>query len=443
MRPVTDDDSSDRGQRRRYDPPAHRRERADRDGSRHLSVGGHNGGDGSSGRYPAWGWPRWLVLFGLLPVAALVALAVVNRTDGDGSGSPASSTTAPAAGDTRAGAATPSPSDPATTDGSLSSSIVPEGPYVRAERRIDGLVLSGAVPDEELAEQLAELGATEYGRHVSNDLVVDDQLPPADWLAHSLPIVELLETGLSEGAGLLTDGRIVITGQTPSTQHLERMRVELANATGLEVTVEDVGVTDRRPPVLNLASSDGKISVGGTVPMDALRTDLIAGAEATYGAGNVVDEIEVDQQVFTAGWMYDGAQVIGSMAVFSDYEITIDDTGAFSGFVSGGFNFEPDSATILPDYLPVLQLGARILAADPRVHLIIEGHTDDQGPDEANLALSQDRADAVAAFYEQAGVDPDRMTAVGRGEAEPIAPNATAEGRASNRRIEVIVTRAL
>ncbi len=67
------------------------------------------------------------------------------------------------------------------------------------------------------------------------------------------------------------------------------------------------------------------------------------------------------------------------------------------------------------------------------------GHTDSQGDAEANQALSQRRADAVKAGLVDAGLAGGRVSAQGQGEAEPIADNMTAPGRASNRRVEIIV----
>ncbi|WP_265468757.1 OmpA family protein [Arenimonas daejeonensis] len=69
----------------------------------------------------------------------------------------------------------------------------------------------------------------------------------------------------------------------------------------------------------------------------------------------------------------------------------------------------------------------------------IEGHTDSQGADAANQALSQRRAEAVRRVLEDAGLPSARLSASGRGESAPVADNATAEGRARNRRVEIIV----
>ena len=69
----------------------------------------------------------------------------------------------------------------------------------------------------------------------------------------------------------------------------------------------------------------------------------------------------------------------------------------------------------------------------------IEAHTDSQGADASNLALSQSRADAVRQALQQAGVPTARLVAVGKGESDPVTENTSAEGRARNRRVEIIV----
>ncbi len=81
-----------------------------------------------------------------------------------------------------------------------------------------------------------------------------------------------------------------------------------------------------------------------------------------------------------------------------------------------------------------------IIQAHPGLHLAIEGHTDNIGSDEANMKLSQQRADAVRDFLVQQGLTSDTVTAVGMGKADPVADNSTNEGRQKNRRVEIIVS---
>jgi OOP family OmpA-OmpF porin len=72
--------------------------------------------------------------------------------------------------------------------------------------------------------------------------------------------------------------------------------------------------------------------------------------------------------------------------------------------------------------------------------IVVEGHTDSNGGDSANLILSQDRADAVRQYLvSDFGVNQEKVSSIGYGEARPVATNETAEGRARNRRIDLII----
>jgi OOP family OmpA-OmpF porin len=71
--------------------------------------------------------------------------------------------------------------------------------------------------------------------------------------------------------------------------------------------------------------------------------------------------------------------------------------------------------------------------------LEIRGHTDNTGSAELNMQLSKDRAKSVYDFFVKQGMDPAKLSADGSGMNEPIADNSTAEGRAQNRRVEVLI----
>ena len=111
------------------------------------------------------------------------------------------------------------------------------------------------------------------------------------------------------------------------------------------------------------------------------------------------------------------------------------------GFVFGGdVLFESGKATLLARSLPLLDRVARTVVAMPELRRIrLEGFTDDQGPEPLNLDLSQRRVDEVRRRLVEQGVEPDRLEALGRGEANPVASNAAAAGRARNRRVEFVV----
>ncbi|MEI7942861.1 MAG: OmpA family protein [Candidatus Riflemargulisbacteria bacterium] len=100
-------------------------------------------------------------------------------------------------------------------------------------------------------------------------------------------------------------------------------------------------------------------------------------------------------------------------------------------------NFDSGSSTVKEEYLLSLQDYAEFLIEHPSVKLLIKGYTDNIGAEEVNKQLSQLRAEAVATVLSKNfNISKDRITAEGFGEADPVASNDTAEGRAMNRRIE-------
>lgn len=104
-----------------------------------------------------------------------------------------------------------------------------------------------------------------------------------------------------------------------------------------------------------------------------------------------------------------------------------------------GIKFGSDTAYIEPASAGVLELVAERLRENPNVRVRIEGYTDEQASEAHNLELSQERAEAVKRILVGFGVAADRLDPVGLGEADPIASNDTAEGRALNRRVELDV----
>ena len=103
-----------------------------------------------------------------------------------------------------------------------------------------------------------------------------------------------------------------------------------------------------------------------------------------------------------------------------------------------GVYFDLDRAIIRTDSYPYLDGQAELLKKERVSRFRIVGHTDNQGSDDYNLRLSDDRARAVKEYFMSRGVDPRRLEAQGKGESEPREPNNTERGRALNRRIELI-----
>lgn len=109
--------------------------------------------------------------------------------------------------------------------------------------------------------------------------------------------------------------------------------------------------------------------------------------------------------------------------------------------LSGSVLFRSAESALLPSAQVKLDQVANALLAIRARNLIVEGHTDSQGSEAYNQGLSQRRAEAVRDYLVQKGYPADRIQARGRGEGSPIANNASAEGRANNRRVEIVIER--
>jgi outer membrane protein OmpA-like peptidoglycan-associated protein len=103
----------------------------------------------------------------------------------------------------------------------------------------------------------------------------------------------------------------------------------------------------------------------------------------------------------------------------------------------GDVLFDSGSSVLHAGAYSRLETLADTLKRYPASDVVVKGHTDSQGGDQYNLRLSQDRADHVRAVLIADGVGPSRVSAIGVGEAFPVASNDTAAGRQQNRRVEV------
>ena len=119
----------------------------------------------------------------------------------------------------------------------------------------------------------------------------------------------------------------------------------------------------------------------------------------------------------------------------SAVEKAIAETGKF---VTNNILFETGKATLKPESMEEIQKVSDYMKKNPTARFEVQGHTDNQGSDKINDPLSQQRAEAVVKALEGLGCDPFNMRAVGKGSHEPVADNATEDGRAKNRRVEFI-----
>lgn len=114
------------------------------------------------------------------------------------------------------------------------------------------------------------------------------------------------------------------------------------------------------------------------------------------------------------------------------------DTLNKQGFIALYINFDTNKATIKPESQSIVDQIAKMLKDNPKLNVSIEGHTDSVGTPANNKILSKQRADAVVAALVKKGIDAKRLSAVGWGQDKPIADNRSEEGKAKNRRVEIV-----
>lgn len=252
-------------------------------------------------------------------------------------------------------------------------------------------------------------------------------------------------------------------------------------------TTTTAGATSGLAASAVIEAGSSQVVLRGTVESDAQRQQLVAAATAAFGADNVVDELVVDDAAGTAG----DAQVarlaglVGVMSsnlvqgtAFADGDalslegVYVDDAGRSAveeGAVAAGLDvadlvlspreeatvdqaaeleaalneavgaspipFDPNQSTLRPEADAILDQVAALARTYAGVSISVDGHTDGDGTEAVNLALSQARADAVAAALVERGVPPEQLVAAGFGESRPIAPNDTPANKALNRRV--------
>jgi OOP family OmpA-OmpF porin len=233
-------------------------------------------------------------------------------------------------------------------------------------------------------------------------------------------------------------------------------------------------------PVPGIAAA-GKVVVGGVVPDEATRSTILARVREVYGADLVVDQLGIDRLAAPPNWAQQVRSVIDpGLRQVSQGQLRIaGNVVEISGSVQSeavrkqllgqiaaqlnnptyavrdglriGANsqqlldaavanrtiaFEVGNATLTSAGTKVLDDLVPVLRQFPGRRFEIVGHTDDSGARESNLALSAARAEAVKAYLAARGIPPGDIVTSGAGPDRPIAPNATADGRSRNRRIE-------
>ena len=168
------------------------------------------------------------------------------------------------------------------------------------------------------------------------------------------------------------------------------------------------------------------------------------GALAGVIAGNDTKDAVIGAAIGAAGGALIGSQLdrqeADLRAQLGNNNVSIQNTGdRLIVTLPQDILFATNSATLRPDLQRDLRTVGQSLLAYPDTTVQVVGHTDNTGEASFNFDLSQRRAQSVAAVLSSEGVPSFRIQSIGRGEDQPIASNLTPEGRAQNRRVEIVI----
>ncbi|HEY3890783.1 MAG TPA: OmpA family protein [Bradyrhizobium sp.] len=368
--------------------------------------------------------------------------------------------------------------------------LVPEAkPFVwSAERDVVRVTLGGSSPLPASKTKLLETARAALGGvEVVDQMNLARGAPPQFDTAAALLVDQIGK--LKDGKITLADGKVSLTGMARELGGREAIAAALKNLPeGFSVAANDI----KAPPYVFQANKDPvavTLTLTGYVPDNTAHAALVAAAGRKFFSEKVVDNLKAsigapsgfaaavvpalgalsrlstgtlvvsDREVKLSGdAFYDAAAVQIRAGLGKDFprgwqfkaDISVKPAAApvdatvcqqlFSDLLGKGkIRFEPAKATIDPDSAGLLDRLIETALRCPNARIEIAGHTDADGEDAFNQALSERRAQAVSDYLVKAGLPADRFTATGYGSTQPIATNDTDEGKAQNRRIDFMV----
>jgi flagellar motor protein MotB len=341
----------------------------------------------------------------------------------------------------------PTPSTSTAPPGSTPTTVTPTEQadgiaYLRATLEGGRVVIEGALPDAAVAAELGALAELIYAPLLQNDVVIDETVDTAPWVKMAPLIVARLPI-IGTSSVRVSGNEAIVTGLAPTEERMAQFVGAMQQVLGPDVSVSnEVLVTGFAPPLVRAeAPGDGTVRLTGTMPNEAVAQMIAGTAVQVFGADVVINELEVGRNIDTTFSLFRLPLAFVAFEPVPQWEVTIDDD-VITGELRGGATFPIGSSELTPELLALMPVAAGILARNPTLGMIIEGHTDSVGGDAYNLRLSVARAESARNWLIEAGIDGARVLAVGYGETQPIGDNGTAEGRALNRRVEFVLAPA-
>ncbi|MDK9698448.1 MAG: OmpA family protein [Siculibacillus sp.] len=372
------------------------------------------------------------------------------------------------------------------------ATVVPiADPYIfSASREGDRVTLSGSVPSQESRAALLA-----WAKKVMPTATIEDKLAIARGAPVNFPAAAAFAVGqladLKQGAAGLVGAGYSIAGDPKDHATYLRLKEALKSALPADVKIvaDELVVPIPSPYRFGLTTAGGKATIDGYLPDAATRAKVLEALRARFTAG-VEDKVEVIPGA-PAGFVDAILKLLPGLSRLTDGGFDLSGTTVsvkggvlteaigrqvldrLKGLLPAGFMLGAGAPKVLPpppqvdaatcqSLLAKVQTGEKILFETGKARLdersiavldalvggslacleariTVEGHTDADGDEAANQALSEARAAAVVGYLTSAGIDARRLSAVGHGATRPVASNDTAEGKQKNRRIDFLV----
>lgn len=348
--------------------------------------------------------------------------------------------------------------------------------------------LTGNVPNPSVREKIIAAAKAAFAGAEIKDTMTYAGGAPASYETGALFGLDQLGH-LAKGSVSVSDANLTISGNAATQQAYVGITAALkALPQGLTLAKSDIVA----PPsyVFDASKDAGKLTLSGNYPDDGTHSSILDAAKSLFFGEEIIDQLTASpgapsgfgnaaiaglnalsrlakgafslsntdaklsgdalydravasiQSDFAAA-MPDGFKSEPAQITVTSAEPAIDASNCQSTLNAmlskSKINFETGKTQISRVSSGLLDLIVATIGRCPGNAVEVSGHTDSSGDETANLILSEQRAKAVVTYLTNAGISPDRLTAIGLGSARPIAPNDTDEGKALNRRIEFSV----
>jgi peptidoglycan-binding protein ArfA len=241
---------------------------------------------------------------------------------------------------------------------------------------------------------------------------------------------------------------IKLSGDIPTTEGKDALLRALKEGFGPNIDISDNVRINRDITALDFSNAAPVFKAAASVPDFglAVKGDTIT-LIGTTGSGGQQDAVEQAAEAAWPNLNIVDAMGTGGLVTTSAPPGPVPALGPGNACAHlrsdvkalGPITFANGGSALSPAAEQTLDQVADKLKACPGASITVNGYTDNTGDDATNIPLSTSRADAVADYLIARGVSRDRLTAKGRGAADPVADNASADGQAQNRRVEIVV----